>query len=354
LSRIRALVAVLCIALPVPAAIAGCGGGGSSTNNEDPNQVLSQTTLSGVKSGHLNVTLNGSSQGTQSGNVSISLDGPFQSSGSAAIPQLDLTAKVSGSGAGQTINFEGSLITTKDNAYVVYQNQAYEVGAAAFQQLTQALQQAQAQSGQQKSGSLSSFFSRFGVDPKSWLTNVSNEGTTDVEGTNTIHIHGDADLSKMVSDLQKIGRASGAGATQQLSPGQLSQLQNSIKEASVDVYSGTDDHILHKAAISLTVAPQGGAASGVSSANIDLSFTLSDVNQAQTITAPSNPQPIAGLVQKLGIPGLGALGGSGAAPSIPGGAGASGGGGGPGNAYLKCLQQATTPSAVNKCAQQLQ
>jgi hypothetical protein len=354
LSRIRTLVAVLVIALPVPAAIAGCGGG-SSSNNEDPNQVLSQTTLSGVKSGHLNVTLNASSQGTQSGNATVSLDGPFQSSGSAAIPQLDLTAKVSGSGAGQTINFEGSLITTNDNAYVTYQDQAYEIGTATFQQLTQALKQAQAQSGQQKSASISSFFSRFGVDPKSWLTNVSNEGTTDVEGTSTIHIHGDADLAKMISDLQKIGRASGAGATQQLSPSQLNQLQNSIKEASVDVYSGTDDHILHKAAVALTVAPQGAAASGVSSANIDLSFTLSDVNQPQTIAAPSNPQPIASLVQKLGIPGLGglgALGGSGAAPSIPGGGGASGGG--PGNAYLKCLQQASTPNAVNKCAQQLQ
>ena len=38
-------------------------------------------------------------------------------------------------------------------------------------------------------------------DPKSWLTNLSNEGDADVEGTTTIHIHGDANIDQIVSDF---------------------------------------------------------------------------------------------------------------------------------------------------------
>ena len=131
--RIRPLIAALVIALPVPAAVAGCGGG-SSSNNEDPNQVLKETFNNDTKvtSGHMNISLSGSAEGTQSGSLSATIDGPFQSDASNqnAFPQLDLTAKVTASGAGQSFNFDGSLITTKDNAYVDYQNQAYEVGTA--------------------------------------------------------------------------------------------------------------------------------------------------------------------------------------------------------------------------------
>ena len=196
LTRIRTTVAVLAIALPVIAIVAGCGGG-SSSSSEDPQQVLDQTFNNPTKitSGKLDLSIDGSAEGQQSGNFSATITGPFQTdpSNTTAFPQLDLAVSVSGSQGGPSISFDGSLIATKDNAYVEYQNQAYELGTAAFQQFATAYAKAAKQN--QANGS-SSGFSQFGIDPKTWLTNVSNEGTTDIDGTNTIHIHGDADVSR--------------------------------------------------------------------------------------------------------------------------------------------------------------
>ena len=65
---------MLAIALPIPAAVAGCGGGGS--NDEDPSQVLDQTFNNSTKitSGHLAIDLSGSAEGTQSGSLNATIE----------------------------------------------------------------------------------------------------------------------------------------------------------------------------------------------------------------------------------------------------------------------------------------
>ena len=67
-----------------------------------------------------------------------------------------------------------------------------------------------------------------------------------------------ADVAKIVSDFSKIAQQAGGGAGQQITPQQLSQLQGSIKDASVDVYSGKADHLLHKLSLALTITPPTG------------------------------------------------------------------------------------------------
>jgi hypothetical protein len=343
LTRIRTLVAALVIALPIPAAVAGCGSSGSGSNDEDPTQVLKETFNNPTKitSGNLSISLSGSAEGSQSGNLSATIDGPFQAdtSNSNTFPQLDLTAKVSASGAGQSFSFDGSLIATKDNAYVEYQGQTYEVGTALFKKFAQAYERSASQAQNNQQQSASSIFKQFGVDPSTWLTNVSNEGTTDVDGQDTIHIHGDADVSQIVSDLNKIAQQAG-GATQSVSPGQLDQLKSAVKSASIDVYSGTSDKLLRKLSLALTVEPP--ASSGVTSVNVNFSVTLSDVNQPQTISAPSGAKPLTGLLEQFGINGS-ALGAIGAA---------SGAGAGGSSAYANCLKGATSAADIQQCAQQ--
>ena len=91
----------------------------------------------------------------------------------------------------------------------------------------------------------------------------------------------------------------------------------------------------------------------MSSVKVDFSVTVSDVNQPQTITAPSGAKPISGLLSQLGVSGLGPLGSLGGGASDSGGGGSGvGGGGGPSQAYLKCVQQAS-PSQIGKCASKL-
>jgi hypothetical protein len=352
LIRIRTLVAALVIALPVPVAVAGCGGG-SSSSNEDPNQVLKETFNNDTKvtSGHMNISLSGSAEGTQSGNLSATIDGPFQSDASNpnTFPQLDLTAKVSASGAGQSFSFDGSLITTKDNAYVDYQDQAYEVGTQLFQQFEKSYEKSASQAQAQNKQDASSILNQFGVDPTTWLTNVSNEGTTDVDGTQTIHIHGDADVTQIVSDLNKIAQQAGSAA-QSVTPDQIDQLKSAVKTASIDVYSAESDKTLRKLSLTLALTPP--ASSGVTSVDVNFAVTLSDVNQPQTITPPSGAKPISDLLGQFGISSgaLGALGaGASSGTSLPDGSAA----GGATQAYAKCIQSATTPEQLTQCAQQL-
>jgi hypothetical protein len=321
LSRLRILVCALAVAVSVPVAVAGCGSS-SSSNSEDPNQVLKETFNNPTKitSGNLGIDLSGSAEGTQSGSLNATIDGPFQSDASNpdAFPQFDLTAKVSASGAGQSFNVDGGLITTKDNAYVEYQGQAYEVGTALFNRFQQSYQQAQSQAQAQGQQNASSIFDSLGIDPSTWLTNVSNEGTTDVDGTNTIHIHGDADVPKILSDIQKIAQQTG-GTAQSLTPSQIDQVQSAIKTASIDVYSGESDKLLRKLALTLTIEPPASTSSGVSSVNVNFSVTLGSVNEPQTITAPSNTKPLRDLLHQFGAGGLAPLLGAG----LQSGAGAS-------------------------------
>ena len=90
---IRTLLVVCALALPIPAAIAGCGSDDSSSS-EDPQTVLDETFNNDTKvtSGDLKLNASLSAEGDQGGQFQLSLNGPFQgdASNENAIPQLDL------------------------------------------------------------------------------------------------------------------------------------------------------------------------------------------------------------------------------------------------------------------------
>jgi hypothetical protein len=127
----------------------------------------------------------------------------------------------------------------------------------------------------------------------------------------------------------------------------------------VDVYSTTDDNLLSKLDVNLTLdltAIAGTAASvPVSTVDATFGYEVADINEEQSIEAPSDAQPIDELFSDLGIDlgDLGALGGLGGL----GGTGSGGGGGGAApdaDAYLECLQQAgSDAAAINACASEL-
>ena len=101
--RFRNLLAVCALALPIPAAIAGCGG--DSGSDVDPQTVLDDTFNNDqkVSSGDLSLSFNGSADGAAGGSFEASLEGPFQGDpdNPNAIPQLDFTGKVDYSAAGR-------------------------------------------------------------------------------------------------------------------------------------------------------------------------------------------------------------------------------------------------------------
>jgi hypothetical protein len=364
LTRIRTFFLLCLLTLAVPIVIAGCGGDDSS--GEDPQTVLDETFNNDTKvsSGDLSLSASVNAEGDQGGNFEASLSGPFQGDpeNENALPQLDWTVSASGSGAGQSIDFSGGLVVTEDNAFVEYNDQAYEVGTDAFAQLKKAFEAQAAQAGDTSSQGTfqeqcATAIEQAGGDPaacdidlESWLTNLSDEGTEDVGGTQTIHISGDANIDQILTDIGNLASSVPSAASSGFDPSQLSAVSGAVTDASIDVYSGEEDKVLRKLEVNLTIDPSAVAPEGVTvpigEITVNFAIEIDGLNEEQTIEAPSDAKPISELLSDLGVDpsALGQI------PGLPGGT--SGGSGGGGD-YLQCVQQATTPAEINDCASQL-
>jgi hypothetical protein len=375
LSRLRTLFlfgAVLALA----AVLAACGSSGGGSSNENPQKVVDDATLQGIQSGNVDLSIGVNVEGDKGGNVDVSLSGPFQSQGNSQLPQLDMTANASGSINGKDVNFDGGLTLLADRAFVNYKGTEYEIDPTTFSFVKSLIKQAQQKGqGAQGQGDVSQSCQNAISDLQinDFVSNLSNDGGSDVGGTSTTHVSGDLNVSGAMDALIGIAEnpacSSQLGSAGQIPPAsQLDQakavLSSALKTAHVDLYVG-DDNIVRRITAQLSVEPPAGSGSGPKKVDISIDLTLTDVNQPQTISAPSGAKPINELFQQLGINplslvgpgGLGGLSGAGGLGGLlngisGGSAGGSSGSGGSGSpqAYLQCLQNATTPTDLQKCA----
>jgi hypothetical protein len=330
--------------LAVLVALSGCGGG--SDSSADPQEVLDQALGggNGVDSGVLDLKLDVESSGGQEGSINASVQGPFQSNGDGTLPSVDLdvTAGVD-SGSDSSFDFDGGLTLTSDGAFVGLDGREYQLDDSTFQAVKASYEQSAAQQQDGDQGSLE----QFGIDPESWVTDLTNEGTEDLDGTEVVHISGSADVPKIVADLNEVAKQT--GQSEQLDPSAISGLEDTVSDASIDVYAATDDDSLRKLDLNLTLAdPRGGSGE----VTVQLSIGISDPGEDQSISAPADAQPLGDLLSQ--IPGgAAALGlGSGSAGS---GTGPSGSGAASSAAakYYDCVAKAKNKAAVDACAAQL-
>ncbi len=102
MSPIRVSIVFVAL-LALVTALAACGSS-SSGNSENPQKVVNEATLKGIKSGTLNLSLGVKVEGSEGGNLNVSLSGPFQSEGKGQLPEFDMTAKVNGSINGKNVD----------------------------------------------------------------------------------------------------------------------------------------------------------------------------------------------------------------------------------------------------------
>lgn len=345
---LRPLLIVLAVVLAA-AGLVACGGGGSSS--QDANALLKQT-FSGkskVTSGKLDVAANIDLQGVKGANgpITAKLAGPFQRQGDKQLPIFDL--KLSFSGGGQSIS--AGAISTGDKGFISFQNSTYSIDQRYFDAFKRGYERAASKSANQK-GSAS--LSAAGVDPRDWLTDPKIEGDENVEGADTIHISSDVNVPKLVDDVDKlIGQAQKSGVAQaQRLPSKLTaadkkKIVDAVKGAHVDVYTGKDDKILRKMDIKLNVDAGGGK-----SGTLALTVGLADVNQPQTVTAPTNAKPFSELQSALsgllgGATGLGGSSSGGSSSSASPSASPQA------QAYLTCVQKAKTEAQRSACLSKL-
>ena len=189
MSRFRLLFAIA-VLVALATALVACGGddngGGGS---EDPQKVLDQT-FSGdnekVDSGNLSIKLNVEATGDDGGTLDAELSGPFESEGENKVPKFDLTANASLSAQpDEDFSFDGGLTSTGDAAFVGYNGTDYEVDQSLFDQFKQQVESAAGQQNAEPAEQPAAARALGIEDPQSLLTNLTNEGTEDVEGTET-------------------------------------------------------------------------------------------------------------------------------------------------------------------------
>ncbi len=319
-------------------ALAACGGGDDDGTpvdaDSDPQQVLDFALGGGepIDSGVLDLSFKLDSSKGEVDLVEASVSGPFSSNGDGELPDLNFDIGASADVGGPTLSFEGGLILTGDGVWVNYQDQSYQLDEATFARLKDAYAKSAAlreDEGESGGGSLS----QFGIDPQNWLTDVSNEGTEEIDGAETVHISGTGDIKRIVADLDAVARKSGE---EQLGGGDLGQLERSVESAQVDVYAASDDGSLRRLDVTLELADGAGS--------VSFSVAIADPNSDQSIDAPDEALPLNDLLnQFLGAAGVGA-----ADP------GSTGDGSGGSDAYYQCAKQAPSPEAVLDCARLLQ
>ena len=374
MSRFR-ILALFAVFAALAVTFAACGGG-SDSSNEDPQKVIEDASLKGVKSGEVELSLNVNAEGEEGGNVEVELSGPFEAGAKGELPQLELQAKVNGSVQGENINFEGGLTMLTDRAFVEYENTAYEVDPTTFSYLKSAFEQAQQQGGSETANVTACQKAAEELKFSQFAENLKNEGSADVAGTSTTKVSGDLNVSGAVDAVIKLTEdqacASQLEAAGPLPLGQLEEakgeLSKAIKKSHVELYVG-EDNIVRKFALELTVEPPETKGEKV---ELQMDVSLAGVNEEQSFSTPANAKPLETLFKKLHINPLelleaGSSGGlsgllEGVGGSSAGGGSSSGGGSSPSGGselgevtakqkeYVQCLKGAETPTDLQKCA----
>ena len=332
--------------------LAACGGGGG--NDEDPQQVLTQTfsNPTPIKSGNFDLDFKIDASGGESpGMLEVKLGGQFQTQAPGQFPQFDFDVSLRAESGSQTISGSGGLTATGDRAFVNIQGTEYAVPQQLYDRFTSSYSQLQNRNG---SNPQTGLLQRLNIDLARWLTDLKNEGTEEVEGQQTIHISGKANVPQVVTDLKRIAKDAGRSVGS-VDVSQLDQLNSTIQSGVVDVNSGETDKQLRRLGLELTLKPPAGTPGAPDSIQLKLELNLADVNTPQRIEAPSGAQPLtAKVLQGLGVsPSIlgGALGGLGAGSALPESGGSTAA---PSQsatqAYQRCLSQASGVEALQRCS----
>ena len=330
--------------------LAACGGG-----DEDPSaQDLLKATFGPdqqVDSGNLDVRLAFEGQGLRAlqGPIALELTGPFSSNGSGKIPSVDLTLTLSGGGS----TFSAGATSDGERGWVELQGTNYVVDDATFERFRAGYEAEAEKSGEDDEGTS---FASLGIDPLRWLREPQVAGREDVGGTETHHVTAKVDVAAFLEDISELlARAGELGQAAPNVPSQLSEQQRadiaaSVKDATLDVWTGTDDKALRRLTLRVDLdvpAEVRKRAGGLRTGRLDFSLAINDLNEDQEISGPADARPFAELQALL----------TGGAAAQPGQGGETGGGAAPppatgeSSAYLDCISAAGDDVAkIQECA----
>jgi hypothetical protein len=300
--------ALLAVGVLVALLLAACGSSGSSGSGSDAQGLLKQT-FSGshkVNSGNLSfsLTVDPTGSSTLTKPVSLAFAGPFQSMGAGKLPQSNFTVSISAEGHTGSL----SILSTGTKGFVTLSGTSYQLPAADFQRLESSFSSIASSGGGGSSGK-SSVLSRLGIDPLGWLGHPTVIGSESVGGTATTHVRARINLPALLGSLNtflskasSLGVAGASKLPSNLSAASQAKLAGEIQRPSFDLWTGATDRTVRKLTLGFSLPVTGQVSTllgGLRQAGISLTLAYTNLNQPQTITAPTNVQPYSLFSAKL-------------------------------------------------------
>jgi hypothetical protein len=331
-------------------AASGCGGGG---NDKDAQALLDKAFKQSIDSGDLKLDAEIQVKGNPafSRPVRIEASGPFRNN-KGKLPSANLELRIGG--GGQTV--QTGFLSTGDRAFIKFQDVYYEQPASKVAQANRSI----AGGGKKRKSSLKAL----GLDPRGWLKDSQTEGDEKVAGTDTTHVSGKLDVSRVVQDFNSFVKRSGGaigGATGQvpkpLPQKDLKKISDVVNDPTFDVYVAKSDNTIRRISGHLELdVPKADRSSvgGIEGGSLSFTIEFSKVNGNQQIVAPARARPLSELTQSLGTSALGGTGGSSGSTTTP--APSSAPGSSAYKRYADCLDKADPQDtdALQRCAELLQ
>ena len=281
--------------------VVACGGASNQAAS-----LLRQTFTGNhrITSGNLGFSLTVTPSGTSAlkGPLTLSLGGPFQSLGPGRLPQSNFTLSLATSGG--TISV--AVLSTGSKGYVTFEGESYQLPQATFQRLESSFAELGSSSGSRTG---SGVLARLGIQPEHWLVNPQVVGDEAFAGTNTAHVHAEINVPALLSDLNtflrhaaSVGAAGAANLPGGIPASTRGRIASTIHNAGVDVWTGTADRTLRRLDLRLNLDLTGQAAALLgSSAALGLTIRYTDLNQPQSIVAPTTLRPYGEFQAKLRV-----------------------------------------------------
>jgi hypothetical protein len=304
--HLRVVSSATALAAAAALALAGCGGTATGPGTAAAARTLLKQTFAGehkVDSGILDfsikIKLHGSRTFTQP--ISLTLGGPFQSRGKNQLPESDFAVSLAGQGHSGSLQ----IISTGTAGFVTVGGTSYQLPTATYQRLESSFASV-AQSGNTSGTGGQSTLSKLGINPLSWLTSPEVVASGTVGGASAIDVSAGIDTPNLLTGIATVlDKASEAGIAKLPSTSSLADLAglaSKIGHPTVNLWTGASDHTLRQLTVSVEIPVSGQIAEvtgGASSATISLILGYSNINQPQSVAAPSAVQPYADFLTKF-------------------------------------------------------
>jgi len=235
--------------------------------------------------------------------ITITFGGPFQSEGAAKLPKSDFT--VSGTVQGESGKL--GIISTGTAGYVTLDGTSYQLPAATYSKLESKLSSVTGSKSSSSSGA--GLLGSLGIQPLNWLSSPQVVGQQSVGGAPTTHVSATVDVAeflrgvnKLIGHAAKLGVPDASKVTSGITPAQQAKIAAHIESPTFDAWIGNSDKTLRKVSVGVTVPVTGQLRTeldGLTSLKVSVSMTYSDLNQPQTITAPTTLEPYSKFQQKV-------------------------------------------------------